>query len=550
MFYAKYLVRELYRRRIRSLVTVACIAMATGLVISTTAVSRGVDNSQTRVLTPLKAIGADLVVTRNVTADATTSSQDMWNQNADAVKTDLSQLGDPGTRFSRDFFLPGVELTMPAADAGSIAQLAGAQAYSVALSMVATHQEGTVPKIVASFETGGQTINVDQPIAPLTVAEINQVNACIAALPRQQVSGPPGSAPGKTAPGPPTPEQMQSCLPDRFKHFRATIVTPRETVTQVLNPPQTDIKTASFTVMGVDTSHLPGPLSPGQVTNGRFFAASADRAAGEAIAGQAYAQRHQLSLGSQITLNGTSFTVVGIARPVIGLQAADIYLSLPELQRLAKQEGNVNVVLIRLTDGASVDAAVQRIQRSAPDLQVTSNRDLAKKISASLSTSVSITDQGTRILNLIVLIVTVVFVSLMSWGGIHSRTRELGTLRAIGWSRWLLIRQILGESLILSVAGAIAGLGLGFGAASAIGAWLPPLTASFTADPSAANGFGLGDLMPVIGQTATERISPSPDMLLVVMAMVLAIGAGMLAGSAGSILAARLQPSQAVQRLT
>jgi hypothetical protein len=560
MFFVKYLARELYRRRIRSLVTLTCIGIATGLVISTTAVSKGIDTTQSRVLTPLKAIGADMIITRNVAASlagdqtpgasSSASSQDMWNQNAEAVKTDLSQLGNPGDHFSRDFFLPGVQLTMPASDADALAQVAGAQTSSVALSLVATHQEGTVPKIIATFETGGQTINIDQPITPMTAAEVSQVNACIAALPRPTVTGPPGSAPGKAAPGPPTPDQIQTCMPERFRHFRASIVTPRETVTQVVNPPQTDIKTSSLSVMGIDTTHLPGPLSPNQITAGRFFAASPEQAASEAVVGQAFADHHHFSVGSKATFNGSSFTVVGVARPVIGVQAADIYMSLPALQKLAKQDGKVNMVFIRLGDGANLDDAIRRIQSANPGLQVTSNRDLAKRITGSLSESVSLTDQGNRVLSLIVLCVTILLVSLTSWGGIHARTRELGTLRAIGWSRALLMRQILTESFVLSVAGAVAGLGLGLAAVRGLAVWLPPLTASFSPDASPATGFGLGNLVPVVGQTAMERISPSPDFLLVGVAMVLAIGAGMMAGSAGSILAARLRPSQAVQRLT
>ena len=38
------------------------------------------------------------------------------------------------------------------------------------------------------------------------------------------------------------------------------------------------------------------------------------------------------------------------------------------------------------------------------------------------------------------------------------RTRELGILRAIGWTRRRVIRMILGESVVISLTGAILGL--------------------------------------------------------------------------------------------
>ena len=52
------------------------------------------------------------------------------------------------------------------------------------------------------------------------------------------------------------------CLPERMQRFRATITTPRETLQQVLDPPQTDIESASYTIGGVQT----GDSSIGLVT--------------------------------------------------------------------------------------------------------------------------------------------------------------------------------------------------------------------------------------------------------------------------------------------
>jgi hypothetical protein len=563
VFFFTYLVHELCRRSARTVTALTCIGVATGLVISATAVGKGVDGARAQVLSPLAAIGADLIVTRDAGssqqagdqgagyhATAAGSPDQVWIQNAEAVKTDLSQLGKPGDHFTRDFFLPGVQLTMPAPNAQAVAEEAGAQNSSVALSLVATHQEGTVPKIVATFQAGGQTISIDRPIAPMTAAEIKRANACIAALPHPPLPAPSGSPGAKVGIGPPTPEQMATCTPERFRRFQATIVTPQQTVRQIINPPQTDISSTSYSVLGVDTTHLPGPISPGQIIVGRFFSAAPDSAAGEAVVGEAYAAHNHLTVGSQLTFNGKSVAVVGIARSVIGVQAADVYLSLPVLQRLSKQDGNVNVVFLRLPKGADLDAAIRRIQAANPGMQVTSNRDLAKRVTGSVAESAYLADQGSRLLTIIVLCVTTLLVGLLSWGGVHARTRELGTLRAIGWSRSLLVRQILGESLAMSVAGAVIGVGLGLGAAAALQAWLPPLTASITTSAGSTAGFGLGDLMPVVGQNATYRIALTPDVAVVLVAMGLAIAAGMIAGAMSALQAVRLQPSRAVQRLT
>ncbi len=53
MFFIAYLVHELSRRRARTLTALVRIGIATGLVISVTAVGDGVNATQSQVLTPL-----------------------------------------------------------------------------------------------------------------------------------------------------------------------------------------------------------------------------------------------------------------------------------------------------------------------------------------------------------------------------------------------------------------------------------------------------------------------------------------------------------------
>ena len=551
MFYFAYLLNELGRRRARTVAATLCTAIAAGLTLSVIAVADGVSVTQSRLLAPLSAIGADLVVTRDSTAAQSDpqSAAEMWSTNADAVKTDLAELGKPGDHFSRDFFLPGTQLTMPAAEAAGIAQAAGAQASSAALAMIVTHQEGTVPKIVASFQTGGQTINIDQPIAPMTPAEISRTNACIAALRGSAIVPPPGSAPGKTGTAPPSPAQIESCMPIRFRRFQATIVTPQQTVTQILNPPQTDIASRSYTVLGVDTTRSPAALSKGQISSGRFFSANPDVALNEAVVGEAYAARHQVAAGASIKFNDRAFTVVGIARSVIGLQAADVYLSLPALQSLAHQDGNVNLVLVRLPNASDVDLAARRIQAGNPGLRVVGNRDLAINVSGSVAAAGALTDKGARILVLIVFAVAAALVSILSWSGVHARSRELGTLRAIGWSRSLVVRQVLGESLAVSLLGALIGAAAGLVAGLELQSMLPPLTATAGAASAGQSVFGVGNLNPVLTSTASLRIVLVPTVDVLLSALAVAVGTGVVAGMLSAFRTARVVPIQAVQRL-
>jgi hypothetical protein len=91
------------------------------------------------------------------------------------VMTDLSKLGKPGEHFVHDFFLPGSQLTISKQQADQIASLPGVAAVAQGLTLLAVHQEGTVPKIVARFRTGGEQLRIDRPIKPLTAAEVAKV---------------------------------------------------------------------------------------------------------------------------------------------------------------------------------------------------------------------------------------------------------------------------------------------------------------------------------------------------------------------------------------
>ena len=51
---------------------------------------------------------------------------------------------------------------------------------------------------------------------------------------------------------------------------------------------------------------------------------------------------------------------------------------------------------------------------------------------------------------------------------VTERTREIGVLQAIGWSKAMVLRQILVEGVVVCLVGGVLGVGLGVGAVEAI----------------------------------------------------------------------------------
>jgi ABC-type antimicrobial peptide transport system permease subunit len=556
VFYLRYLRAELTRRRGRTILTLLGLAVGVGLVIAISSLSRGLDEAQSATLDPLAGIGTDLTVTRAAQEDAGGGpfgggggARDVVEANQ-AVITDLSKLGKAGTHFVHDFFLPGTQLTFTEAQAKEIAGLEGVAAVSSGLTLQAVHQEGKVPKIVAQIETGGDRIDVNRAIAPPTAAEQEEIRDCLAklgvTLPEQGQGG--GASPGgglgggqgaPRAGGAVGPGAFASCLPARMQRFRATITTPRETLQQVLDPPQTDITSESYTIGGVQLGDRDmGLVTAAQVTAGRYL-----KGGREALVSATYAGRNSLKVGSKLNLNGTSFTVVGLVKPPLGGQGVDVYLPLAQLQKLSGQKDLVNVVLVRADDSASVAAVEQRIENTYDQAEVASAKQVAGTISGSLVDAANLSHSLGLALSIVAAVAAFLLAALLALSSVGKRVRELGTLKALGWTQGKVVRQVAAESLTQGVLGGILGVLLGVAVALGIEAFGPTLSASSTSGGGSI--FGIEQAT----RTTSDAVSLSAPvgLSIVVGGFLLAVLGGLLAGVAGAARAARLRPADALR---
>lgn len=538
MFYLTYLHRELRRRTGRTILTVLGLGVGVSLVVVVSALSAGLDKAQARILDPLGKVGTDLVVSRPVDVPLAGAGQapallggipaeeidSLIDENQSLFQTDFSKLGKAGSTFERELFLPATQLTFPSDQLSKIARLDGVDDVAGGLTLLAVHQKGKVPELTASVETGGQSVSVTQNIAPPTQAEWNSIGECV-----KRTGGGPG------------------CLPGRFKKLSSVFTTPREVIKQVLDPPQTDLATEPYTAAGVDPSKPGlGLITPAQVVTGRFFRTGS---VSDVIVGEGYGRRKGLKAGSTMTLEGTTYKVIGLARPPLGGQSADIYLPLKELQRLANRPDRVNTLLVRADSAADVARLSRAIERTFPGASVTSAKDLAGSISGSLVSAGTLADRLGFALATVAILASVLIAVLLTLSSVAKRVRELGTLGALGWSKGLVIRQVLAESFTQGALGGAVGALIGVGAAFAISAAAPTLhaAASQQAGPLSAS-FGLGR---VLSDTASETITLSAPVrpVTVAIAVVLAVLGGLVAGGAGAIRASRLRPADALREL-
>src|SRR5439155_9762049 len=213
--------------------------------------------------------------------------------------------------------------SFPQAALDEIAKLPGVETTTAGLTQLAQHQTGTVPQIVAEVKTGGQTLTTTVRPAPMTAAEETAFQACV------QKNG---------GPQPPTTQSgggssrgtfrvqrgaFDKCLPKRFREYEASVVTPLRTIQQVVNPPSTDIKNASYTAAGIDPSTpATGLVTQAQLVSGRWLSKTATN---EILVSVAYANKNSLKIGMTVAINGTDYSVVVLFNPTLTGSTADVY---------------------------------------------------------------------------------------------------------------------------------------------------------------------------------------------------------------------------------
>jgi ABC-type antimicrobial peptide transport system permease subunit len=556
MFYLRYLRSELVGRRTRTVLTLVGLALGVALVITISGLARGLDRAQKTALNPLSAIGTDLTVTLSPQQDTGGFGRggggEVVQANQSAV-TDLSKLGKPGTQFVHDFFLPGTQLTFPQKQTGKISSLPGVASISNGLVLSAVHQEGVVPKIVAKIKAGGQQLDIRRQIKPPTAAEAAAIQACFLKLGvgggPQQPNGQQGFGGGRGAGGGGffSSPAARKCLPARMREFRARITTPQQTLKQVVSPPQTNIRSSSYTIGGIDPAQQSiGLVTPSQLSRGRFFTKAGGR---EALVSAAYAKRKSLKLGSTLDLNGTRFKIIGLVSPPLGGQTADVYIPLAQLQKLASQKGLANVVLVRATSSSDVAKVQQEIEQAlGSGAQVASAKQVAASINGSLVDAANLSHNLGLVLAIIAAVAAFLVAALLTLSSIGKRVREIGTLKALGWSQRLVVRQVLGECLATGVAGGLVGVVLGVLAAAAIGAFGPSLSASSTTGASGTDVLGLGQALARTASTSVSLTAPL-SLSLLLFGFALALAGGLIAGGAGALRAARLRPADALRQM-
>jgi ABC-type lipoprotein release transport system permease subunit len=531
------------------------LGLASAIIIAVVSFSQALSASQSKVLNPLQRVGTDLLVMRTVDNDNLSKVDDTTRGEyltQNATELDLSKLGPAGSKFSDDVFTSGSSLTFDQTVTTKLNR-ALVSRYAGGLVLNVVHREGTVPKVTVSIKTGGEKIKVEQHITPLTAAEQASIDAAEEAAVQEIQSR--GINPKSDEAAKIISDAIGAATPKRFKTTTTEIITPEHTITQEVDNIKTDVTTQNFTVAGVDTSKTDiGLLLSGQLVSGRYFTGD-----GQIIVSKAFAAKNNKKVGDTVTIKNTAFKVAGIAEPALYTNQADYYLPLAVLQKLAGREGRINVLQVKTVTASAVAQTAKDLPKLFPGATVADSKDTAQRVSGSLLQVADLTNRFIGIVGIIVVAAATGIAAIMAVASINKRTREIGTLKAIGWSNVRVIRQMSLENIATGLLGAAAGIAIGLVLIVALnhyGLSFAATIKTFNTTIGASGATGGPVIMPA-GATTAAAVNVDKHIALHIdpSFAVMALGAGvalfgsLFAGMLAAIKVSRLKPQEALRSL-
>ena len=283
------------------------------------------------------------------------------------------------------------------------------------------------------------------------------------------------------------------------------------------------------------------PIIPSNITSGRNLQADDF---GVVLVSESTAEFFEAGVGDIVTILEQPFEVIGVFGSSGVEDVNTLYMNLSDAQSLTDNEGLVTSLAVFTESGQSVTEVAETIYGLHPELSIVTSQDRLEQLEllqgtyesqletaeASLAQTEAMAVQeiglaivGTSLIVLFVMLYTV-----------RERTKEIGTLKAIGFSNQNILSQFMLEGIILSFIAGLVGIGIGIFATPIFsGVLLPAVNA------------GVGGTFTRV--TAVSSVSVSLTAELVLMGL----GGALLLGVIGSLYpawkASRTSPMEALK---
>ena len=195
-------------------------------------------------------------------------------------------------------------------------------------------------------------------------------------------------------------------------------------------------------------------------------------------------------VGDVISVEGYNFTIAGVYSG--NTNRNYLYMDISDAQKiLGLEEGQVYTLNVYVDDKSAVELVVYDISEMYPDYMVTAYTDIYSRFSDRMELEreaainelqvdkTEIENTGNTIIIILVIAVGLIVLFLMMYT-VKERTKEIGLMKAIGFTGKSVMSQFIIEGTVIGILGGIIGVIIGFLAGPMISEALLPNSQIFT----------------------------------------------------------------------
>lgn len=181
----------------------------------------------------------------------------------------------------------------------------------------------------------------------------------------------------------------------------------------------------------------------------------------EVVVGRAAANQFAgLDLGKEIKLGPDRWTIVGIFSDAKSIAESELWADITVMQGVFQYGTSVQSIRVRLTNP---NAFKEFKDRLSTDPRVNFKIETEKEFLSTLSSSLRGIIRGAGFAIAILMGIGAIFAALNTmYAAVAARTREIATLRALGFGAFPVVVSVLVEALMLGLAGALLGALIGY----------------------------------------------------------------------------------------
>jgi putative ABC transport system permease protein len=229
---------------------------------------------------------------------------------------------------------------------------------------------------------------------------------------------------------------------------------------------------------------------------------------GKVVIGKEIKERYNKFVGNKIKINGKSFQIVGVYETGSKLLNSGVLFPIEDLRELlAFPKEKVTQFNLQLINPEDDEKVVSQINfRYAGELKAFSASQFSGVVSQILD-EMRLLVLGVTAISAIVAAVGIINTMMMS---VAERFREIGVLKAVGWTPWDVMKSVLMESSVLAMIGGLMGILLGVFASGYVSALLemPALVTPWLALEALLFALTIGILAGLYPAYVASRLDP------------------------------------------